>query len=510
MIKQIFKTVGVLSLVAFSGQASAVIIEGTNNPVDNTAEFTWSVNADGELVVSVDNTSNFDALITGFQFEVGDDTAGVSALVDVIGTAGDARTGIAPRGHDAFGRISAAHTPEEAPAQEVGLMRRWRPGLLWLCVLAGGLALSSCGGESGRAVEGSTLHRGLNSDPESLDPHRARSVQAADVLRDIGEGLLAYSAKGELIPGVAESWEISEDGLTYTFRIRDTARWSNGDPVTAGQFVYSLRRLVDPATAAFYGQMLGEIVNARAILAGDKDAGELGVEAVDAYTLIIRLEQPVPFLLSPLTHPAAFPVHPGAIEEHGDAFARPGNLLSNGAYVLASWDPGAVIRLVRNEHYWDDASTAIDAVHHHVLTQEMTELNRYRAGELHITGSVPPDSFDRVREELGAELHVAPYLGVYYYGFNLSQPPFRDSPQIREALSMAVDRDVLVESITGRGEKPAYSWVPPGVDNYEPILFSYAPLTQDRVALQHLRYAAANRPRHTVDVAGGRRRYRAH
>ena len=358
-------------------------------------------------------------------------------------------------------------------------MRRWRPGLLWLCVLAGGLALSSCGGESGRAVEGSTLHRGLNSDPESLDPHRARSVQAADVLRDIGEGLLAYSAKGELIPGVAESWEISADGLTYTFRIRDTARWSNGDPVTAGQFVYSLRRLVDPATAAFYGQMLGEIVNARAILAGDKDAGELGVEAVDAYTLIIRLEQPVPFLLSLLTHPAAFPVHPGAIEEHGDAFARPGNLPSNGAYVLASWDPGAVIRLVRNEHYWDDASTAIDAVHHHVLTQEMTELNRYRAGELHITGSVPPDSFDRVREELGAELHVAPYLGVYYYGFNLSQPPFRDSPQIREALSMAVDRDVLVESITGRGEKPAYSWVPPGVDNYEPILFSYASLTQD-------------------------------
>ena len=135
--------------------------------------------------------------------------------------------------------------------------------------------------------------------------------------------------------------------------------------------------------------------------------------------------------------------------------------------------------LVRNEYYWDDASTAIDAVRHHVLTQEMTELNRYRAGELHITGSVPPDSFAQVRTERGDELHVAPRLGVYYYGFNLTKPPFKDNPTIREALSMAVDREALVEKVTGRGELPAYSWVPPGVSNYEPRRLSYADLTQD-------------------------------
>jgi ABC-type oligopeptide transport system substrate-binding subunit len=347
-----------------------------------------------------------------------------------------------------------------------------------LLIVIAGLLLGSCGERQDPAAERSVLHRGLSSDPESLDPHKARSVQAADILRDIGEGLLAYSPGGELTPGVAASWQVAEDGKTYTFRLRSDARWSNGDPVTAGQFVFSLRRLVDPATAAFYGQMLSEIVNARAILAGSKPPVELGVEAPDDRTLVIRLDKPVPYLLSLLTHPSAFPVHPGAIEQHGDAFARPGNLVSNGAYALASWDPGAVIRLVRNPYYWDDGATSIDAVHHHVLTQEMTELNRYRAGELHITSSVPPDSFARVREEYRAELHVAPYLGVYYYGFNLTRPPFRDKPQIREALSMAVDRDVLVESITGRGEQPAYSWVPPGVDNYEPIQLNYASLTQ--------------------------------
>jgi ABC-type oligopeptide transport system substrate-binding subunit len=357
-------------------------------------------------------------------------------------------------------------------------MRWLRPGLLPL-LAAASLALGSCGTEQDPAAEPSVLHRGLSADPESLDPHKARSVQAADILRDLGEGLLAYSPAGELIPGVAESWQIAADGKTYTFTLRDNARWSNGDPVTAGQFVFSLRRLVDPATAAFYGQMLAEIVNARAVLSGDKAPVELGVEAPDDRTLVIRLEKPVPYLLSLLTHPSAFPVHPGPILEHGDAFARPGRLVSNGAYTLAGWEPGAVVRLERNPHYWDDASTSIDAVHHHVLTQEMTELNRYRAGELHITSSVPPDSFQRVREEYGSELYVAPYLGVYYYGFNLTRPPFRDNPSIRQALSMAVDRDVLVESITGRGEKPAYSWVPPGVDNYEPIQLNYASLTQD-------------------------------
>jgi len=324
-----------------------------------------------------------------------------------------------------------------------------------------------------------TLNRGLVSDPESLDPHKARSTQAAEILRDIGEGLMTYSVSGDLGGGVAESWEISADGLTYTFKLRETARWSNGDAVTAEQFVFSLRRLVDPATAAFYAEALAGLSNATEIVAGELAPSELGVAAPDSRTLIMTLRQPTPYLLSLLTHPSTFPVHPGSVEQHGDNFTRPENLQSNGAYRLESREAASVLRLVRNDQYWNNAATSIDAVNYHVITQEMSELNRFRAGELDITGTVAADSFATVREQYADQLHVTPYLGVYYYGFNLTKPPFKDNPRLRQALSMAVDRDTLVEKVTGRGEVPAYSWVPPGVNNYQPIRFSYADMSQE-------------------------------
>lgn len=330
---------------------------------------------------------------------------------------------------------------------------------------------------AGRPV--STLNRGLAADPESLDPQKARSTQAADVLRDIGEGLAGYSPSGELVNAAAESWEISEDGLTYTFRIRESARWSNGDPLTAEHFVFSLRRLVDPATAAFYAEAVAAIVNARNIIAGELPPSALGVTAPDEHTLIITLEQPTPYMLGLLTHPSTFAVHPGSVAEYGVDFTRPENLLSNGAYKLEEWEPSSVLRLVRNEHYWNNAATAIDAVNHHVLIQEMAELNRFRAGEIDVTTSIPPDSFQLVREQFPDELHISPQLGVYYYGLNLTKPPFAGNRALRQALSMALDRETLVEKVIGRGEAPAYSWVPPGTANYEPRRFSYADLSQD-------------------------------
>jgi len=358
--------------------------------------------------------------------------------------------------------------------------------IYWLLLVVGWLLVSGC---SPRDVgdSQSLLHRGLTSDAESLDPQKARSVQAADVLRDIGEGLLGYTATGQLAPGSAQNWEIDDDGLGYTFFIREDARWSNGEPVTATHFVQGLRRLVDPANAAFYANTIADIGNAEAIIAGDAPVSELRVEAIDARTLRIELSRPVPYLLSLLTHPSTFPAY--AASGNVDAERSP---LSNGAYKLVSWEPGSILRLQRNEYYWNNAATAIDAVHHHVITEETVELNRYRAGELHTTDNVPPENFAATRKTYGDELRIAQYLGTYYYGFNLTRPPFQDNPELRRALSMAMDREVLVEKITGRGEAPAYSWVPPGTDNYDPPQLAYADLSQaDRNSIARSLYQQA-------------------
>jgi oligopeptide transport system substrate-binding protein len=361
-----------------------------------------------------------------------------------------------------------------------------------ITVLAMLSLLAACGGEQQPAASTNTLDRGLPSDPETLDHHKARSVQAAEVIRDLGEGLVGYSPSGELVPAAAERWEVSEDGLTWTFQLRDGLRWSNGDELTAEHFVAGMRRLVSPATGAFYAQMLVDLENAAAIVSGDIPVSMLGVTAPDEKTLVMRLVQPTPYLLGLLTHPSTFPVHPGSIEEHGEGFARPGKLVSNGAYRLDAWVPGSLVSLRRNEHYWDNANTAIDAVNYHVIVQANSELSRYRAGELHITSNVPPESFAQVREEYADQLHVAPYLGVYFYGYNLTKPPFKDNLALREALSMAIDREQLAEKIVGRGEQPAYSWVPPGVNNYEPPQASFAALSkEEREQKARLRYRAA-------------------
>lgn len=320
------------------------------------------------------------------------------------------------------------------------------------------------------------LQRGLAADPESLDPHKSRSTEAGDVLRDLGEGLMGYSPDGELEPRAALRYELSDDGLEYTFWLRPEARWSNGAIVTAEDFVFAFRRLVSPDTAAFYAHSVADIENAADILAGTKPVQALSVTAVEEFALRIRLANPTPYFVALLSHPSTFPVYaPGAVE-HGDAFARPGRFVSNGAYQLVGWQLGATIDLQRNEHYWNNAATAIDRVRYHVIPEPMVELNRYRAGELHITSNVPSEAFQNLREERPDELRVAQKLSVYYYGFNLTRPPFRDNPALRRALSMAVDREVLAEQIIGRGEAPAYSWVPPGVNNYEPRRFAYADL----------------------------------
>lgn len=340
--------------------------------------------------------------------------------------------------------------------------------------IAAGIAMLLARAPDGNVPGTNVLNRALVAEPESLDPHKIRTKQAGDVLRDIGEGLVGYTESGELIATGAERWEVSDDGLTYTFFLRPDARWSTGDAVTADDYVFSFRRLIDPATASFYAEVLIDLENASAIIAGDLPPETLGVTASGQFELTVQLARRIPYFLSLLTNPASYPVHPPSVQAFGNAYARPGNLPSNGAYKLDAWVIGSVIELSRNEFYRDNENTAIDKVRHHVITDSVAELNRYRAGELDITYSVPPEAFAEVKRERPAELRVSPYQSVYYYGFNLTKPPFKDNLQLRKALSMAIDREDLVEKITGRGEQPAYGWVPPGMLNYESQKFFYA------------------------------------
>ena len=312
----------------------------------------------------------------------------------------------------------------------------------------------------------SLLRRGNGAEPESLDPHKAQSTTSSNILRDLYEGLVSEAPDGALIPGVAERWDISDDGFTYTFYLRETAKWSNGEPVTAGDFVYSLRRSVDPATGSSYSAILSPILNAGDIIAGKLPPDALGVEALDVRTLRIRLKASTPYFIGLLAHASSHPVYRPAVEAHGDRFTQPGRAVSNGAYQIREWVALSHIVAERNPHYWDNANTKIDAVKFLVIDNAEAEFKRYLAGELDLTESVPIPRLDWAKRRLPAEYKSYPSISTYYYGLNLEREPFKNRSALRRALSMALDRKILVEKVTRGGEIPAYGWVPPGILNY--------------------------------------------
>jgi oligopeptide transport system substrate-binding protein len=332
-------------------------------------------------------------------------------------------------------------------------------------------------GQVAGAADPSTLRRGNGPEPDTLDPQRARTDAAFNILRDLFEGLTAVGPDGAAVPGAAESWTVSADGLEYTFRLRDGLRWSNGDAVRAADYVAGMRRLVDPATASPYAQVFEPVQNAAAIVRGEQPPDTLGVSAPDDRTVVIRLSTPAPYLLGLLAQPGTFPVHGPSLERHGVEYARPGRLVSNGAFVLSDWRVGSRVVAERNPHYWNDAQTGVARVHFVHHDDAGTEFRQYRAGELDVTYVVPPQQFAWIQQNLPGELHVSPQLTVYYYGFNLRRPPFKDNPGLRRALSLAVDRERLTEAVTGLGEAPAYGWVPRGTADYTPQQFDYASRT---------------------------------
>ncbi|TLY84500.1 MAG: peptide ABC transporter substrate-binding protein [Gammaproteobacteria bacterium] len=347
-------------------------------------------------------------------------------------------------------------------------------------------------GAGGAAPHQAILVRGGGPDPDSLDPQKARGFEAQSVLRDLCEGLTTLDKHAAVAPGVASTWGASPDGKTYVFKLRREARWSNGQPLVAADFVAALERLVDPATGSGYAEYIDVIVNAADITAGRKPPRSLGVTAPDDSTVAIQLATAAPYLPTLLSHPATCPVHRPTLAQHPESFARPGVMVSNGAFVLKEWVQGSYILAARNHYYWNDAATHLDAVKYLLIPDENAELARYRGGELEITFVVPRGQFDWIKAHLAAELHVFPQLATYYYGFNLRRPPFRDNLKLRRALSLVVDRDKLAQLVLRVGELPAWGWVPPGVDHYTSQSFDYrsAPLGERLREAQRL-YAEA-------------------
>ncbi len=322
------------------------------------------------------------------------------------------------------------------------------------------------------------LHRGNGSEPETIDPQKSTGTPESWLEFDLFEGLLVPDGRGNFIPGGAERWDVSADGRTYTFHLRRSAKWSDGTPVTAQDWVYSWRRLVDPKTAADYAYYIWPVKNAQDITFGRKPPTDLGVRAVDDYTFEVTLATPTPYFLSTLHHHATYPLSKANVEKFGPDFLKPGNLVSNGAYKLVEAVPQSHIKLVRNSFHYDDANTRIDTVYFYPTENQEAELKRFRAGELQVTYEVPVSQMQWLRQNMANQLRLAPYYGTYYYAPNLTREPWKSSKDLRLALNLAIDRDIIVDKINQRGEFPAYSFVPPDTKNYTAQAPDYARWTQ--------------------------------
>ena len=310
------------------------------------------------------------------------------------------------------------------------------------------------------------FHRDNGEEPQTLDPHLAEGVPASNILRDLFEGLTGESPDGRVVPGAAARWNISRDGKTYTFYLRRDAKWSNGDEVKAEDFVYSFRRSASPETASKFGHILLPIENADKVLGGQMPPSSLGVTALDEYTLQIALVDPTPYFLGLLNHSSTYPVHRASVEEHGSRFSRPPNLVSNGAYQLSDWRVRSHVELTRNEHYWDAASVLLDKVIYYPFEDQSTSVKQFRAGDIHWTYEVPSNQFEWLKKHYPGELVISPWLGSYFFGFNLTREPFIDSPDLRLALVLALNRELLTAKVTQFGEQPSFNLVPPGIGDY--------------------------------------------
>ncbi|MGE4063283.1 MAG: peptide ABC transporter substrate-binding protein [Rhodospirillaceae bacterium] len=310
-----------------------------------------------------------------------------------------------------------------------------------------------------------TLNRGGRGEPGSLDPHKANSQYEQALVLDLFEGLLAFNADGQPVPGIADSWAVSPDGRRYVFNLRPGLVWSDGTPLTAEHVVASFRRLLDPKTAAPGAAQMFVIKNARAVNTGQMPPSALGVTAAVG-TVALELEAPVPYLPSLLAASFAVVVPPQA-HASPDSWTRPGTIVGNGAFVLSQWEPQSHITLVRNEKYRDAANVKLARVIYHPAPDTTAAVARFRAGDFDMLMEFPSAETDRILAELKDEARLTPALLTYYLSLNTREPRLRDR-RVRRALSLAIDRDTLVSKVVRGGALPAMSFVPPATANYTP------------------------------------------
>jgi oligopeptide transport system substrate-binding protein len=343
--------------------------------------------------------------------------------------------------------------------------------LLVVALLAAGCGRRETAVSAG--VRTHILHLGNQNEPATLDPHIMDAATDMNVAVALYEGLTSYDEKtGEGVPAVAERWDVSSDGLTYTFHLRPTAKWSNGDPVTAGDFAYSIQRILTPSLGSTYAYMLWPIRNAEEFNAGKvKNFAEVGVKVVDDHTLQLTLARPTPYLPMLAAHNTWMPVHRATVEKFGAAdqrsspWTRPGNLVGNGPFVLSEWQPNARISVTRNQHYWGNAQNQIEGVVFYPIEKaEVEELN-FRAGQLHATFGLPASKISSYRQASDSRLRIDPVLGIEYINFNVTKPPVND-PRVRRALALAIDRQTLAQNVLAGGRVAAGTIVPPNCGAY--------------------------------------------
>ncbi|WP_442488762.1 peptide ABC transporter substrate-binding protein [Halomonas litopenaei] len=335
--------------------------------------------------------------------------------------------------------------------------------------LASGLTLSSLAAAISSPAMAETLDLGVTGELASFDTSQiSGGVWESQILMDVYEGLVKNAPDGEILPGMATDWEVSEDGKTYTFTLREDARWSDGEPVTAEDFVFGWRHLLDPANASKYAYMLYPVVNAREVNTGELPLEELGVESRDdGRTFVVQLTQPTPYFLQLLTHYTGYPQPQHTFEAYGRDYVDLDNIVTNGAFTPTEWISQSRITVVKNPEYYEADQVALDGVRYHTIEDRNAGVSRFRAGELDIMTEYSSSMYPLLKEEIPEATHMATYLGSYYYVFNHRDGHPTADPRVREALNMAVRRDVIAQQIMGGTFQKSLSFVPDGIDHYQ-------------------------------------------